>query len=110
MRTRAKFVKEIFNFSLKNIKRVEVKFNPFHPNAANVREFYQGVTDRKILRTNLETITKADIVCDKSDPLVTVQFLDNHKLVLNSKYLDSDHIVKLIKQFEELHKDEPEDI
>lgn len=110
MRTRRKFIAEILGFSLKNIKKLEVKFNPFHPNAGNVREFYQGVTAKKSLKTNLETITKASIVTDSSDPLVTVQFTDNHKLVLNSKYLESNHIVKLIKQFEELHKNEPEDV
>lgn len=110
MRTRAKFVSEILGFSLKNIKRLEVKFDPFHPNAGNVREFYQGATDRKKLMTNPETITKAEIVSDNSDPLVTVQFIDNHKLVINSKYLESNHIAKLIKQFEQVHKHESEDV
>lgn len=110
MRTRAKFVAEVFDFSLKNIKRLEVKFDPFHPNSGNVREFYQGSTTKKALKTNPECITRAQVVCDQSDPLVTVQFQNNHKLVLNSKYLESNHIVKLIKQFSAIHQDVPESI
>lgn len=110
MRTRQKFIKALLGFSLKNVKRLEVKFDPFHPNAGNVREFYQGVTYKKALKTNPELITKANIVCDRSDPLVTVQFADNHKLVINSKYLESNHIIDLIRQFEATHKNEPEDV
>lgn len=110
MRTRVKFIQALSGFSLKNLKRLEVKFDPFHPNAANVREFYQGATGKKALRTNPECITKAEIVSDRSDPLVTVQFVDNHKLVLNSKYLESNHILDLIRQFESIHKDDPEDV
>lgn len=110
MRTRAKFVRTLAEFSLKNVKRLEVKFDPFHANAGAVREFYQGATFKKALRTNPECITKVEVVCDQSDPLVKVQFVDNHKLVLNSKHLEPNHIIALIKQFETLHKDEPEDV
>lgn len=110
MRTAAKFIGEVKNFSLKHIKRLEVKFDPFHPNAASIREFYYGVATKKRLKTNIECITRAQVVSDRSDPLVTVQFQDDHKLVINSKYLESNHIVKLIKQFEGIHKDESETV
>lgn len=110
MRTHLKFIRETVGFSLRNIKRLEVKFDPYHPNAVSIREFYQGATSKKILKTNKEIITKATIVSDLSDPLVTVEFADSHKLVLNGKYLESNHIVKLIKRFEEHHKDVSEGV
>lgn len=110
MRTRAKFISEAVGFSLKNIKRLEVKFNPFHPNALNVREFLAYATDRKALRTNPTCVSKVQVVADDSDPLVTIQFNNNHKLVLNTKYLESSHIIRLTKQFEEIHKDATEDV
>lgn len=106
MRTGYKFANELFKLNLKNIKRLEAKFNPFHPNAAAIREFYFGVSTKKISKTNVECILKATVVTDKSDPLVTVQFQDNHKLVINCKYLESPHIPKLIRQFEIGHQDE----
>lgn len=110
MRTRAKFVAEFANkFTLKDIKRVDIKFNPFHPNSGNVREFYHAITDRKALRSNPECVTKSHIVCDTSDPLVTVKFNDNHKLVINGKYLESNHFVKLIRHFQAIHKDEADE-
>lgn len=110
MRTRAKFVHEILNFSLKNLKRLEVKFDPLHQNAGNVREFYHGATTKKFPKTNPECVTKASVVCDRSDPLVTVHFQNNHKLVINSKYLESGHIVRIINQFSQIHKDDPEEL
>uniref|UniRef100_A0A6G1SNA8 Large ribosomal subunit protein mL53 n=1 Tax=Aceria tosichella TaxID=561515 RepID=A0A6G1SNA8_9ACAR len=110
MRTRQKFLSELLGYSLKNIRRLEVKFDPFHPNSPNVREFWAGITDRKALKTNPELITKATIVSDQSDPLVTVHFVDNHKLVINGKYLESGHFLQLIKQFGASHQDESKDV
>lgn len=99
---------ELVGLSLKNVRRLEVKFDPFHPNAANVREFYQGATSKKPLKTNPECLFKAQIVCDRSDPLVTVQYQDNYKMVINSKDLESNEIVKIIKQEESLHREQEE--
>lgn len=110
MRTGPKFLKEVLGYSLKNIRRLEVKFDPFHPNAPNVREFWWGITHFKRLKSNQELVTKAQVVSDGSDPIVTVQFRDNHKLVINGKYMESGHFVNVIKQFEAIHKDEPKDI
>lgn len=110
MRTRSKFLKEVVGYSLKNIKRVEVKFNPFHANALSVREFFDHTTSKKAIKSNPECVTKVQIVSDNSDPLVTIQFNNNHKLVLNSKHLESNHIIKLCKQFETIHKDVPEEL
>lgn len=110
MRTGIKFVNEVYGYSLKNIRRLEVKFDPLHPNAPNVREFWSGITSFKRLKSNPEVVTKAKIVSDGSNPLVTVQFKDNHKLVIDGKYMESSHFVQVIKQFETIHQDEPKDI
>lgn len=110
MRTRAKFISELFGFSLKNIKKLEAQFDPFHPNAPNVREFWAGVTDKKALKTNPECVVKTQIVSDRSDPLITIQFKDNHRLVLNGKHMESGHFIQLIRQFETIHKHESEDV
>lgn len=106
MGIRSKFVSEVADFTLQHIKRIEVKFNPLHPNAANVREFYQGVTDKKSIKSNRECILKAKVVSDQSDPEITVQFEDDHKLMINAKHLEASHFLKLLKQFKVLHKNE----
>lgn len=110
MRSKVKFMRDVVSLSLKNIKRLEVKFDPFHPNASSVRTFYSGVTTKKRLKSNPECIFRAEIVDDNTDPLVTVQFKDDHKLILNGKYLEPSHFVQLIREFETIHKDESEDI
>lgn len=102
---RPKFIKEIYaGFELKFIKRLEVKFNPLHKNAHNIREFYTAATNKKIIRSNPNCLFKPTIVGDNSDPLVTVQYIDDHKLVINSKYLDAEQITKLIKHYEKQHQ------
>jgi hypothetical protein len=105
MRTRQKFLTELLGYSLKNVRRLEVKFDPFHPNAPNVREFWAGITDKKALKTNPELVIKTTIVSDQSDPMVRVEFVDNHKLILNGKYLESPHFLQLIRQFGVSHQD-----
>lgn len=109
MRTRVKFIKTLAGYSLKNIKQLEVQFDPFHPNALNVREFWAGITDYKQLKTNPQVATRTKIVSDGSDPLVTVHFLDNHKLVLNGKHMESGHFLELIEQFGRYHQNVDED-
>lgn len=109
MRTRIKFVHEALGFTLSHIKRVEVKFDPLHPNSANIREFYAGIASKKVRKSNPECLTKYQIVSDRSDPLVTIRFEDNHKLAINAKHLESNHIVRLIKQFREIHKNVAEE-
>lgn len=105
MRTRAKFVQEVArNFTLDGIRRIDVQFNPFHPNAGNVREFFHSLSQKKITRSNPECVTKAKVVCDSSDPKVTVLFNDDHKLHIDGKYLESGHFIKLIRHFRILHK------
>lgn len=106
MRNRVKFLSEFAGFNLKHVKRIDVKFNPFHQNAASVREFYQGVCSKKSIKTNPECSLKAKVVSDNDDPLITVQFADDHKLVINGKYLQSYHLLKLLKELKEQHKDE----
>lgn len=110
MRTQKKFFQDVLGFSLKNIKRLDVQFNPFHPNANSARIFYFRVTTKKYLKTNPECITRAQVVDDNSDPSVTVQFKDDHKLILNGKYLEPSHFVQLIREFETIHKNESEDL
>lgn len=108
MRSHIKFLRTLPGFSLKNIKRLEVQFDPFHPNAYSIRKFYFGVTTKKYLRTNPQCITRAQVV-DKGDPFVTVQFRDDHKLILDGKYLEPSHFVQLIREFEAVHKHDAED-
>lgn len=110
MRSKLKFMKDVVTLSLRNIKRLEVQFDPFHPNASSIRTFYAGVTTKKRLKTNPECVFRAQIVDDNSDPLITVQFKDDHKLILNGRYLEPSHFVQLIQEFEAIHKDEPEDV
>lgn len=108
--SRLKLISELSSFTLKNIKRIEAKFDPFNPNASSVREFFQEVTSRRRLKQSPEIVTRSRVVCDNSDPLVTIQFVNNHKLVLNAKHLDTSHIVKLIKQYELVHRNDPDEL
>ena len=102
-------MQHLAGYSLKHIKRLEVRFDPFHANALNVREFWFGVTDYKQIKTNPQIVTKTTVVSDGSDPLVTVYYNDDHKLVLNGKHMESSHFLRLIKQFGRGHQNESED-
>lgn len=59
MRTRAKFLPGILNFSLKSNKRLGVEYDPLHRNAGNIREFSHGAT-----KTNPECLL--DILTKRS--------------------------------------------
>lgn len=102
MRSTDKFFKALLHFSLKDIKRIDVSFDPLK-NAVDIREFIQGVTARKLLKTNQECIIKTKVLSDNSSPKVKVKFVDDHNLFIDCEHLESSQILELVKLYREKH-------
>ncbi|KAL3266369.1 hypothetical protein HHI36_010546 [Cryptolaemus montrouzieri] len=83
-------IKQLNLINLKPVKKIQVKFDPFHPNAVTARDFLFHISNPKVVETNLDCIIKPNIVCDRSEPeikidlqeLGSVTFLANNLTVL----------------------------
>ncbi|XP_070494486.1 large ribosomal subunit protein mL53 [Chironomus tepperi] len=67
--------KQIKLLNFRAVNRVTVKFDPFHENANNTRDFLHAISTTKVSQTNPSCLVKTDIVCNRDKPLITFQFI-----------------------------------
>ncbi|XP_076678945.1 mitochondrial ribosomal protein L53 [Andrena cerasifolii] len=100
--------KHLRSLSLKPVKSISIKFDPFH-NAMETRDFFFHITTPKIIATNPRCIVKPKIVSDRSEPEVTVKLLSGDNVVFKSANLTSLNILQLYnKHITPLSASEPE--
>ncbi|KAG5678565.1 hypothetical protein PVAND_008228 [Polypedilum vanderplanki] len=63
--------KQLKMLNFKAVKRVTVKFDPFHEQAHITRDFLHAISTTKVSQTNPSCVIKTDIVCNREKPLVT---------------------------------------
>ncbi|XP_018330231.1 39S ribosomal protein L53, mitochondrial [Agrilus planipennis] len=73
--------KQLKVLSLKPVKRIQVQFDPFHPKATTARDLAFSLTSSKVTNTNLNCIIKTNIVCDRSEPFIKVDLLENNRSI-----------------------------
>ncbi|CAH0560731.1 unnamed protein product [Brassicogethes aeneus] len=69
--------KQLKLVNLKPIKRINVQFDPFHPNAVTTRDFLYHITSPKVTETNLNCLIKTNVVCDRSEPEIKIDLNDS---------------------------------
>ncbi|XP_019866169.1 39S ribosomal protein L53, mitochondrial [Aethina tumida] len=69
--------KQLKQINLKPVKRINVQFDPFHPNAVTARDFLWHITSPKVAETNLNCIVKTNVVCDRSQPEIKIDLVDS---------------------------------
>ncbi|XP_060531228.1 large ribosomal subunit protein mL53 [Cylas formicarius] len=93
--------KQVNQINLKSVKKIQVQFDPFHPNAVTARNFLYYISIPKVQETNLNCILKTNVVCDRSEPTIkvdltdsgeTVQFLANNLSLLEVLQYFNKHI------------------
>ncbi|KAL1506672.1 hypothetical protein ABEB36_005995 [Hypothenemus hampei] len=100
--------KQLKVVNLKPVKRIKVKFDPFHQSAVVAREFLFHINTPYVQDTNLNCIIKPDVVCDRSEPEIkvdllesgSIKFLANNLTVLEILQLFNKHISSTVKEEE----------
>ncbi|KAJ8927044.1 hypothetical protein NQ314_020531 [Rhamnusium bicolor] len=103
-------VKQLKLVNLKPVKKIQIQFDPFHPNAATARNFLFHISSPKVAETNLNCAIKTNIVCDRSEPEIRIDLLDSGSI----KFLTNNLTVLEILQHINKHisskvKDDPID-
>nr|CAI5834051.1 unnamed protein product [Callosobruchus analis] len=78
--------KQLKLVNLKPAKKIQIQFDPFHPNAVTARDFLFHISNPKVLDTNIKCAIKTNIVCDRSEPQIKIDLADSGsiKLLLNN--------------------------
>ncbi|KAK5644084.1 hypothetical protein RI129_007929 [Pyrocoelia pectoralis] len=98
--------KQLNQINLKPVKKIQVQFDPFHPQSHIPREFLFHITSPKVVTTNYNCLVKTNIVCDRSDPWIrfdllepgkSITFLANNLTVLEILQQINTHVSSLVK-------------
>ncbi|XP_066146390.1 large ribosomal subunit protein mL53 [Euwallacea fornicatus] len=100
--------KQLKLINLKPVKRIKVKFDPFHEKARVARDFLYTINTPFVQDTNLSCAIRADVVCDRSEPEIkidlidsgSIRFLANNLTVLEILQLFNKHVSSQVKEEE----------
>ncbi|XP_020279328.1 39S ribosomal protein L53, mitochondrial [Pseudomyrmex gracilis] len=81
--------------NLKPVKRIIVRFDPFHENVTETRRFLTILTYPKVVKTNPYCVLKTDVVCDRSEPTITFNLQSDEKVILKTANLSCLNILEL---------------
>ncbi|KAK9308077.1 hypothetical protein QLX08_001800 [Tetragonisca angustula] len=87
--------KHLRNLTLKPVKSIDIKFDPFHSKALEARNFLFQITTPKIIATNPRCNVKPHIVSDLSEPTITFNLLSGDKIVCKAENLTTLNILEL---------------
>ncbi|CAH1953911.1 unnamed protein product [Acanthoscelides obtectus] len=98
--------KQLKLVNLKPIKKIQVQFDPFHPNAVTARDFLFHISNPKVIQTNINCAIRTNVVCDRSEPQIkidlaesgSVKFLLNNLTVLEILQQINKHISSKVKE------------
>nr|XP_012218569.1 PREDICTED: 39S ribosomal protein L53, mitochondrial [Linepithema humile]XP_012218570.1 PREDICTED: 39S ribosomal protein L53, mitochondrial [Linepithema humile] len=91
-------LKQLKRVDLKPVKKINIRFDPFHEHVIDTRNFLQYITSSKISATNPYCSIKTEIVCDRSEPTVTFNLQAGEKIVLKTALLTTLNILELYNQ------------
>lgn len=87
--------KQLRTLNLKPVKKIQIQFDPFHERTKETRDFLFQITTPKIIATNPYCTVKTNIVCDRSDPVITFTLGSGDKVVMKSVHLTALNILEL---------------
>ncbi|OAD57528.1 39S ribosomal protein L53, mitochondrial, partial [Eufriesea mexicana] len=88
-------VKHLKTLTLKPVKSIELKFDPFHSQALEIRDFFFHITIPRIVATNPYCKVKPSILSDLSEPIVTFNLLSGDRIVCKSANLTCLNLLQL---------------
>ncbi|XP_026671438.1 39S ribosomal protein L53, mitochondrial isoform X2 [Ceratina calcarata] len=86
--------KHLRTLSLKPVKSIEIKFDPFHEKSLETRGFLFHITTPKIIATNPRCTVKPEIRSDLSEPVVTFN-LPGDRIICKAGNLTSLNLLEL---------------
>jgi len=87
---------ELKKVDFRPVKRIEYKFDPFHPSANHVRDLSFMLSNPKKRETNYKTVFKTNIVSDLSPPEITCKLENGKELIFKAEHLTT---LEILQQF-----------
>ncbi|KAI1901659.1 hypothetical protein AGOR_G00036670 [Albula goreensis] len=82
---------------LKTVKKIVVQFCPFESNVRSTREFLARVGSEKVRSTNMNCEVKTEVKHDKSEPIISITFLDGESLLMKGACLTGAEMISALQ-------------
>ena len=91
--------KQIKQVNLQPLSKITVRFDPFHEQALETRNFLFHISGKRVAATNYDCAIKTEVLSDRSDPTIICDYQkDGEKLIFKSKNLTALEVLKLFNQ------------
>ncbi|XP_066583684.1 large ribosomal subunit protein mL53 [Prorops nasuta] len=79
--------KQLRKLNLKPVSQITVSFDPFDASCESARKFLTHVTTRKVVSTNPIVALKTQILCDRSEPIISINLESGKNITFKSENL-----------------------
>jgi len=73
--------------NMKPVKKVHYKFDPFHPKPHSIMQVMFHLSAEKIQKSNPKCLWKTEVVCDRSEPTITLELNEGDTLMFKTANL-----------------------
>ncbi|XP_043476655.1 uncharacterized protein LOC122507804 [Leptopilina heterotoma] len=87
--------KQLKAINFQPAKKVTVQFDPFHEGSDSARKFLNYISAPRYKKTNPKCLFKTTIVCDQSEPTITIDLESGEKVVMKSSNLSELELLTL---------------
>ncbi|XP_071568936.1 mitochondrial ribosomal protein L53 isoform X1 [Temnothorax nylanderi] len=88
-------IKQLKQVNLMPVNRVDVRFDPFDRQSKHTRDFLFYISAPRVRATNPQCSLKTEVVCDRSEPVITFSLQSGEKVVLKTALLTSLNVLEL---------------
>ncbi|XP_071639156.1 mitochondrial ribosomal protein L53 [Temnothorax longispinosus] len=88
-------IKQLKQLNLMPVNKIDVRFDPFDRQSKHTRDFLFYISAPRIRATNPQCSLKTEVVCDRSEPVITFSLQSGEKVVLKTALLTSLNVLEL---------------
>lgn len=90
---------QLTKVNMKPVKKVHYKFDPFHPNPHSIMQVMSHLSVEKIQKSNPKCLWKTEVVCDRSEPTLTLELNEGDSLKFKTANLQVLEILSTMNEY-----------
>jgi len=90
---------QLKKINMKPVKKVHYKFDPFHPKPHSIMQVMTHLSSEKIQKSNPKCMWKTEVVCDRSEPTLTLELNEGDSLMFKTANLQVLEILANLNEY-----------
>jgi len=90
---------QLSKVNMKPVKKIHYKFDPFHPKPHSIMQVMTHLSSEKIQKSNPKCLWKTEVVCDRSEPTLTLELNEGNSLMFKTANLQVLEILSTMNEY-----------